>query len=178
MAKVFAPNRGSVQKSPKRPSEVTRNAQGGGLGALQRKADSSVVVQRLTRWSGGGVAQRQPHEEETAGGLPAALKGGVESLSGVDMSDVKVQYNSSKPAQIQAHAYAQGTDIHLAAGQEKHLPHEAWHVAQQKQGRVQATTQMRGVSINDDAALEREADTMGAKAASAPAQMVEDTKDG
>ena len=81
------------------------------------------------------------------------------------MDDVKVHYNSDKPAQLQAHAYAQGTDIHLAKGQEKHLPHEAWHVVQQKQGRVEPTLQMKGkVNINDDVALENEADIMGAKA--------------
>ena len=53
----------------------------------------------------------------------------------------------------------------MAPGQEKHLPHEAWHVAQQSQGRVRATTQLKeGVSINDDAGLESEADRMGARA--------------
>jgi hypothetical protein len=35
------------------------------------------------------------------------------------MDDVKVHYNSAKPAQLNAHAYAQGTDIHIASGQEK-----------------------------------------------------------
>ncbi|HAP63088.1 MAG TPA: hypothetical protein DCR93_27510, partial [Cytophagales bacterium] len=46
-----------------------------------------------------------------------------------------------------------------------HLPHEAWHVVQQKQDRVKPTLQMKGrVSINDDAGLEREADIMGARA--------------
>ncbi|MGV3609585.1 MAG: DUF4157 domain-containing protein, partial [Fluviicola sp.] len=79
--------------------------------------------------------------------------------------DVKVHYNSSQPASLQAHAYAQGTDIHVAPGQEKHLPHEAWHVVQQKQGRVQPTKQLKGkTNINDDAGLEKEADVMGAKA--------------
>ncbi len=34
-------------------------------------------------------------------------------------------------ASIQAEAYAQGSDIHVGSGQEKHLPHEAWHVVQQ-----------------------------------------------
>ena len=98
-------------------------------------------------------------------GLPDNLKSGIETLSGIDMSDTKVHYNSSKPAQLNAHAYAQGTDIHIASGQEKHLPHEAWHVVQQKQGRVKPTMQMKGkVNINDDAGLEREADIMGAKA--------------
>ena len=49
-------------------------------------------------------------------GLPDQLKSGVESLSGVSMNDVKVHYNSPKPATLQAHAYAQGTQIHLAPG--------------------------------------------------------------
>jgi hypothetical protein len=98
-------------------------------------------------------------------GLPENLKSGVEQLSGFAMDDVKVHYNSSQPAQLNALAYAQGTDIHVAPGQEKHLPHEAWHVAQQKQGRVQPTMQMKqGVAVNDDPGLENEADVMGAKA--------------
>ncbi|MGH2664779.1 DUF4157 domain-containing protein [Flavobacterium sp.] len=98
-------------------------------------------------------------------GLPDNLKSGIENLSGHSMDDVKVHYNSAKPAQLNAHAYAQGTDIHVASGQEKHLPHEAWHVVQQKQGRVQPTLQMKGkVNINNDKGLEKEADIMGAKA--------------
>ena len=97
--------------------------------------------------------------------LPTQLKSGIENLSGISMDDVKVHYNSSKPAQLQAHAYAQGTNIHLGPGQEKHLPHEAWHVVQQKQGRVKPTMQLKGkVNVNDDVGLEREADVMGAKA--------------
>ena len=51
-------------------------------------------------------------------GLPDNVKSGVEQLSGVSLNDVKVHYNSPKPAQLQAHAYAQGTDIHVASGQE------------------------------------------------------------
>jgi len=98
-------------------------------------------------------------------GLPDDLKTGVEDLSGYSMDDVKVHYNSSQPAQLNAHAYAQGSDIHIGPGQEKHLPHEAWHVVQQKQGRVKPTKQMKGkVNVNDDEGLEREADQMGAKA--------------
>ena len=38
---------------------------------------------------------------------------------------------ASQPAQLQAHAYAQGSNIFIAPGQERHLPHEAWHVVQQ-----------------------------------------------
>jgi hypothetical protein len=98
-------------------------------------------------------------------GLPDALKAGVEAMSGFSMNDVRVTRNSPKPAQLQALAYAQGTEIHLGPGQERHLPHEAWHVVQQKQGRVKPTLQMKGVAINDDKALEHEADVMGARAA-------------
>ena len=94
-------------------------------------------------------------------GLPDNLKTGIENLSGYSMDDVKVHYNSSKPAQLQALAYTQGTDIHVAPGQEKHLPHEAWHVVQQKQGRVQPTMQLQSVNVNDNERLEKEADKMG-----------------
>jgi hypothetical protein len=108
-----------------------------------------------------------PAYKPNSTGLPDDLKSGIENLSGYSLDDVNVHYNSSKPAQLQAHAYAQGTDIHVASGQERHLPHEAWHVVQQKQGRVQPTMQMKGkVNVNDDEGLEKEADVMGAKAAS------------
>jgi hypothetical protein len=53
---------------------------------------------------------------------------------GQDMGGVRVHAGSAQPAQLQAHAYAQGTDIHLGPGQEQHLPHEAWHVVQQVGG--------------------------------------------
>ncbi|GGB79115.1 hypothetical protein GCM10007424_19090 [Flavobacterium suaedae] len=107
------------------------------------------------------TVQRKPNKT----GMPDNLKSGIENLSGYDMSDVRVHYNSAKPSQLNAHAYAQGTNIHIASGQEKHLPHEAWHIAQQKQGRVKPTMQMQGsVNVNDDKSLEKEADVMGNKA--------------
>jgi hypothetical protein len=61
-------------------------------------------------------------------GLPDGLKAGIESLSGMSMDHVKVHYNSPQPAQLNALAYAQGADIHVAPGEQHHLPHEAWHV--------------------------------------------------
>jgi hypothetical protein len=97
-------------------------------------------------------------------GLLDNLKSGMENISGHSLDDVKVHYNSPKPAQLNAHAYAQGSNIHLASGQEKHLPHEAWHVVQQKQGRVKPTTSVNGMAVNDNIGLEKEADVMGAKA--------------
>ncbi|WP_298333811.1 DUF4157 domain-containing protein [Asticcacaulis sp.] len=108
-----------------------------------------------------GTAPRQANRT----GLPDGLKRGIEHLSGISLDQVRVHYNSARPAQLHAYAYAQGTDIHLAPGQEAHLPHEAWHVVQQAQGRVRPTVQLKaGISVNDDQSLEHEADVMGAKA--------------
>jgi hypothetical protein len=73
---------------------------------------------------------------ERSASLPDPLRRGIEALSGLPMRDVRVHYNSARPGRLQAHAFAQGREIHLAPGQEEHLPHEAWHVVQQKQGRV------------------------------------------
>ena len=104
------------------------------------------------------IASSLPSHEagrDGRGGLPNVLRSGIEGLSGLSMADVRVHYNSHKPAQLQAHAFAQGSDIHLAPGQERHLPHEAWHVVQQKQGRVKPTLQLKGIAINDDTALEK-----------------------
>ncbi|PJC96032.1 hypothetical protein GQ37_024425 [Janthinobacterium sp. BJB1] len=108
-------------------------------------------------------------------GLPDRLKSGMENLSGMALDDVRVHYNSARPAQLQALAYAQGNEIHVAPGQEAHVPHEAWHVVQQKQGRVRATLQAKGVPLNDERHLEEEADIMGQRALAAhdaPAQAV------
>ncbi len=134
--------------------------------AVQRKAANTAPFQLKKNISREHPVQRQEaFKAPNRTGMPDTLKSGVESLSGFSMSDVKVHYNSDKPKQLQALAYAQGTDIHIAPGQEQHLPHEAWHVAQQKQGRVQPTIQMKeGTPVNDDAGLEHEADVMGAKA--------------
>ena len=127
----------------------------------QMKENEDPLQFNSSNGSSGSTVQKK-----SDGCLPSNLQSGVEKLSGQDMSNVNVNYNSDKPAQLNAHAYAQGNNIHLGPGQEKHLPHEAWHVAQQKQGRVQPTKQIKSkVNINDDPALEKEADVMGAKAA-------------
>ncbi len=118
------------------------------------------VVQRRA------ASARLPQEAPPAkiSGLPNGLKTSIEGLSGVTLDDVRVHFNSSRPAQLNALAYTQGSEIHIAPGQERYLPHEAWHVVQQRQGKVKPTLQLKqGIAVNDDAALEREADVMGAK---------------
>ena len=130
---------------------------------LQPKmAPAQLVEDELAQHKRSSPVQKQ---EPNRTGMPDQLKSGVENLSGMSMDHVKVHYNSPQPAQLNALAYAQGSDIHVGPGQEQHLPHEAWHVVQQAQGRVQPTTQMKeGTPVNNDPNLEHEADVMGAKA--------------
>ena len=159
--------------------------------SIQALADGSpqvhyaASVQAIADRSAGPALQRQslPEEEpETApeekgvlqgrfgqgglgqGGLPPALRAGLEHLSGIALSDVRVHYNSARPARVEAQAYTQGCDIHLGPGQERHLSHEGWHAVQQKQGRVRRTGRIAGMALNDDPRLEREADRMGRRA--------------
>jgi Domain of unknown function (DUF4157) len=131
--------------------------------AAQRHAAASRNLPRLPDRRSTALST-QLMDQRTAGGMPRSLARGIETMSGVNMEHVRVHYNSPKPLQVQAHAYAQGGDIHLASGQERHLPHEAWHVVQQAQGRVRPTTSVNGTRVNDNPALEREADIMGQKA--------------
>ena len=157
-----------------RPATLAQMKIADGMGNGPR---ANKIAQLQSMMAGNATMQKAQDEEEeqmkaapiqkmeNSTGLPDNLKSGVEKLSGESLNDVQVHRNSDQPAQMQAHAFAQGNQIHVAPGQEKHLPHEAWHVAQQKQGRVKPTTQMKGqIPVNDDKGLEHEADVMGAKA--------------
>jgi len=131
---------------------------------LQEMANKSPQIKQAaqlqTMANNRSTQEQSIQKKENNTGLPD-----IESLSEIDISDVKVHYNSNKPAKLNAPAYAQGTDIHLASGQEKHLPHEAWHVVKQKQELVKPTMQMKGIiNINDNVGLEKEVDAMGSKA--------------
>jgi hypothetical protein len=125
----------------------------------QQSTGIGMTIQRQTR-EDSSIPERQ---QENRTGLPDHLKAGIETLSGLSLDDVHVHYNSAKPAALQALAYTQGADIHVGPGQEQYLPHEAWHVVQQKQGRVKPTFQLKGEQVNDDDRLEHEADVMKAK---------------
>lgn len=131
---------------------------------MQDKKGKMKLEMKKTGSRSGNAKEQFSFTRKNARGLPGNIRAGIESLSGLSMENVTVHYNSSSPSQLQAHAYTKGTEIHVAPGQEKHLPHEAWHVVQQMQGRVAPTGRVGGELVNDNAALEREADVMGAKA--------------
>ncbi|WP_123068216.1 eCIS core domain-containing protein [Massilia aurea] len=153
----------AIRHADKRPGSVAQQR------LSEMANDSAHIVQQHAfqrmaneRVDGRHAAQLEAMASENRTGLPDALKAGIERLSGYALDDVRVHYNSASPALLRANAYAQGTDIHLASGQERHLAHEAWHVVQQKQGRVKPTVQMKtGELVNDDDGLEAEADVMG-----------------
>jgi len=72
-----------------------------------------------------------------------------ENKNEISFDDVRVHFNSEKPVHLQGMAYTQGSAIHIAPGQEKHLGHELGHVVQQKQARVRPATQAGEKNIID-----------------------------
>jgi hypothetical protein len=126
---------------------------------LQNMADNSAESLGMQEWES-NVEQ----SKENTTGLPDDLKTNLEAMSGMSLDQVKVHYNSSKPAKLDAYAYAEFPNIYIAPGQEKHLPEEAAHMVQQMQGRVKPTNEVNGMPINDNASLEKEAVKEGQKA--------------
>jgi hypothetical protein len=169
--------RSTSKKIPRKNPSSNDNGPGQASYVPDNRSDvlKFTEVQETLQDSARVVAQRKAFDDalgtsaaankiENNTGLPDNLKAGVENLSGYSMDDVKVHYNSGKPAQINAHAYTQKTEIYVAPGQEKHLSHEAWHIVQQKEGRVKPTTTIGNIPVNNDVALEKEADIMGTRA--------------
>ena len=145
--------------SPKK--KATENSCASETKKIQQPVNNILQLQKVV---GNKAVENIIQKQTNRTGLPDNVKRGVEYLSGVDISDVRVKYNSPEPAKVNALAFAQGNNIHVAPRQEKHIAHEAWHTVQQKQGRVKATKSVSGKSINDSHSLEREADIMGKRA--------------
>ncbi|HUQ06585.1 MAG TPA: DUF4157 domain-containing protein [Kofleriaceae bacterium] len=141
--------------------ETGAKGRGGAQGGAQFPDESPTSW--MASASGGG-----------GGGAPMAesVRAPMEQAFNADFSAVRI-HQGDQATQMGAHAYAHGADLHFAPGQyapdtdsgRSLLGHELAHVVQQAQGRVTATTQLKGVGINDDDALEREADDLGARAA-------------
>jgi ribosomal protein L18 len=136
------------------------------------RQDLASLLLQLQRSHGNRFVQRlvDPDRSAPSTGIPAGIKSAVERRSGVDLSGVRVHYNSPRPARFGALASTQGEEIDVAPGQQAHLAHEAWHVVQQRQGRVPVTRTAAGIPLNDDAELEREAGQASRFAARAPAR--------
>lgn len=111
-----------------------------------------------------GDAPPVERKAASGGGMPEDLVNGFKAATGHDLSNVHVHYNSDKPAQVGALAYAQGNDIYLGPGQAQHLDHETAHLVQQREGRVQANAAVNGMAVNNSKSLESEADSLAARA--------------
>ncbi len=129
--------------------------------AVQAKMDGKQPPQfKLDASSSGGA--ESSHE---------SVQSEVGSAFGADFSNVNIHEISRKATDVGALAYTQGEDVHFAPGQfqpesksgKELIGHEFAHVQQQRQGSVQATTEVNGVGVNDDAGLEHSADVAGAQ---------------
>jgi hypothetical protein len=130
---------------------------------FQSKVDGSEEMQELGSYQDKITGDKKPNKT----GIPDELKASIEKLSGYSLDDVKVHYNSAKPGEIGAHAFAEGNNIYVGPGQEEHLAHEIWHVIQQKKGDVKPNTELgdnSGTLANTDPSLEDQATKMGNKA--------------
>lgn len=131
----------------------------------QRDEDEDDLLQ-------GKFEQPVQAKSENQTGIPDNVRQRMEDSFGTDFSSVRVHPESSKAPEVGALAYTQGTDIHFAPGQFKPdtsvgqqlLGHELTHVIQQAEGRVQPTTEVGGMPVNDNESLEHEADVLGARA--------------
>ena len=118
------------------------------------------------------ATQQKGNQKKNNTGIPDKLKAVIEHFSGFSLDEVRVHYNSEKPAEVGALAYAEGLNIYIGPGQEKHLAQELWHVVQQLRGEVKATKKVNGKNINDNKNLEQEAVNPNQSAAS---QQLEET---
>lgn len=133
---------------------------------IQDNTQEATEVQQLQN----GIEQSENFQEEqnwqtniavfetNQTGVPDALLQKVMQESGLDLSQVRVHYNSPKPAELGALAYTEGFNIYLAPGEEAQLEHELWHVVQQLQGRAKATEMIAGKPVDGRQGMEDEAD--------------------
>ncbi len=119
----------------------------------RRKGRSMVSVKRSEKRSSESV--KVPSGRT---GIPKAVQAKFEAASGLSFEDVRVHYNSSRPAQLGAYAYTQGSQVYIGPGQERHLEHELGHVVQQKRGLVRVDGYINGIPVNRDPRLEQAAD--------------------
>jgi Domain of unknown function (DUF4157) len=128
---------------------------------VQIPVQSALALQRTSTMHGGRS-------------IPAPVRHKMERAFNANFADVRV-HEGSHAASLGAIAYTQANHIHFSPGKfnpetssgQALLGHELAHVVQQRQGRVKPTGQVKGLPLNDNLALEQEADRLGLKAAQA-----------
>lgn len=111
-----------------------------------------------------------PIQEKKNENLPEDLQSKMEDSFGQDFSIVNIQKNSQEAVDLNARAFTKGDSIHFAPGEfnpnsekgKNLIGHEFAHVTQQRNGVVKPTIVMgKGLILNDNEELEREADNFG-----------------
>jgi hypothetical protein len=140
--------------------------------AMKKEAQLAEDKKKKPAMKKDDVSQKKDSGSTSPNKMPEHVQQRMESTMNADFSNVNIHVGS-KAASVGALAYAQGNDIHFAQGKfnpntsdgQNLLGHELAHVVQQREGRVKPTTSVNGLPVNDDRGLEKEADTLGAKAA-------------
>jgi len=137
---------------------------------VQLQEEEEAIQTKMTQNQQSNQSSPETHSSTK---MPEQVQTKMETSLGADFSDVSIHKDSSKATDVGALAYAQGSDVHFAPGQFKPdshagqelLGHELTHIVQQREGRVSANIQKKGMNINNDPGLENEADQLGKKAA-------------
>ncbi|MCU0350633.1 MAG: DUF4157 domain-containing protein [Flavobacterium sp.] len=101
--------------------------------------------------------------------MPEEVQAKMENSFGEDFSNVAIHDNSTKADDMGAKAFAQGKDVHFAPGEfqpnskegQELIGHELTHVVQQKEGKVHGGEVHGKDMVNQNPALEKEADDAG-----------------
>jgi hypothetical protein len=99
------------------------------------EAPTSTSSSTSTQFSSHGAI---PPASQEGGAMLPPKSASQQAFGGDDMSGVQAHTNSgatAASAAVGAHAYAQGGNVHLGGAQADTLPHEAWHVVQQAEGK-------------------------------------------
>jgi hypothetical protein len=167
----------SFSSGPSMPAEQPSTPPS--LGNNSENKDKSITPFQLKKT--GGIIQKKEtlpfqkksNQSSSSSSLPEDTRGKMENAFKTDFSNVNIHTNSQSATDVGALAYTQGNDVHFAPGQFKPntqsgqelIGHELTHVVQQRAGKVQPTTNVGGMPVNDSKGLENEADNMGRKAA-------------
>ena len=90
-----------VQRQTEEKEELQRKAEPAVLQRQETEEEEEEVLQgKFNPSEASAQLEGDGGEAENRNGMPHSLKAGLEALSGMDLSGVQVNYNASKPAQL------------------------------------------------------------------------------
>ena len=158
---------------PQLPFPIQRKADAPDSGVNMVDVPFQMKREDAAQLKEGGEAISSPNSSGSETKMPDNVQAKMEDSFNSDFSGVNIHKDSQSATDLGAQAYTQGNDVHFAPGKydpesqkgQELIGHELTHVEQQRQNKVAPTVQAKGVAINDDPGLEKEADEMGEKAA-------------